>query len=306
MPTDHDPFAHFEPNTYSILPNLNLQTTIQLALSLVAVAPELLPAYVKLAAARMLEVAEEAEEERVDRLRAINGDRASGDAELDLGVDPLWSLLRERLKGWSAYTRPGLDFLAHDLEAPEELDLELLRDRAERGAKLSRRLFGKSGLSFTNFNFVEQGRHTGTLLKLIDTDGLEADLLELAGPELLPALRRCQVAYERMLEARGNRINRASADLRKLRARLRRAISRYASAVMTLLDEDEPGTLSLVEGALQPIPVARLAQGRSVSSEGPEVAEGAEVAEGPEPVEAESESPPEAPPATELELDESA
>lgn len=96
-------------------------------------------------------------------------------------------------------------------------------------------------------------------------------------------LRRCQVRYEAMVQARAVRLGGASANLRVFWMRLRQLIVRYAGAVITMLDESKPETLEVVEAALLPMLTIRAVQTRAVTHEveaEPELDEAASTAAG--------------------------
>lgn len=249
----NDPFSSFEPTRYQTVSNLPLQTIVSLSKALEAAAPEDAPAHVEQVKDLLHDASEEAEDAMIVRLREDNEGGANADQTLDIAVDPLWSLLRRRLADWGVYVREGLDFLEDDPEAPPDVDIEELRDKATRARKISERLFGNGGLTFVQRPYPEQAQLMANVLGLIDTDKLEEEIVELTGPELLPMLRHCQIRYEHMVQARAMRLNGSAADLRTLRARLRRLIIRYAGAVITMLDESEPESLDVVESALLPM-----------------------------------------------------
>jgi hypothetical protein len=60
----------------------------------------------------------EAEAAMIIRLREDNQGAATTDILFDGTVDSLWSLLRDRLAGWTVYGRSALDFLDQDPSAP--------------------------------------------------------------------------------------------------------------------------------------------------------------------------------------------
>lgn len=137
------------------------------------------------------------------------------------------------------------------------------QEQATRARALASKLFGAEGLAFTQQAYPEQAESMGEILRLIDQDGLGDELDALLGPQLLVALRACQAQYEAMVETRMTRDDRKSTDLARLRGKLQRAIARYSSAVLTLLDESEPSTLTLVLTALRPFEIHRAQQGTS-------------------------------------------
>jgi hypothetical protein len=253
MSTSTDPFADFDFTRYNSVANLPLLTMVSLVKSLVVVTPEDCPAHVESLVKQLDKTATQAELAMIVRLREDNEGDGPADLALDNVVDPLWSLLRQRLGGWAVYARGGLDFLEHADDLPLELDIETLRDKTARASEISERLFGRDGLRFVQRPYAEQAQHMANVLGLIDTDELGEELIELTGPELLPMLRHCQARYERMVQARSVRDIGSAADLRTLRDRLRRLVIRYAGAVITMLDESAPETRDIVEAALMPM-----------------------------------------------------
>ncbi|WP_146157692.1 hypothetical protein [Enhygromyxa salina] len=209
------------------------------------------PAYVAAAELAMREVVGESEAAMVIRLRQDNEASVSADLELDNALDGLWSLLRDRMRGWARYERPGLNVLIEDDELA--VDFEAVRDKATRARELSARLFGAGSLDMLNRSYPEQSQLMANLLELIETDELADDLLELAGEELLPIIQRCQELYEAMVDRRSGKDTTTRADLRVLRVKLQRRIVRYNTLVLTMLDEAKPETRDLVEAALQPM-----------------------------------------------------
>jgi hypothetical protein len=252
MPT-YDPFEIFDPTRYQSVPNLPLQSMITLTKALLAATPKTASPRVKHLAALLSNTAVEAETAMIVRLREDNQGAATSDLAFDHAVDTLWSLLRDRLSGWIVYGRSALDYLDADVNTPAEVDIAKLRSKATRAEQIGERLFGSEGLKFLVRPYVEQSQLMANVLGLIDADNLEADLLELTGPELLPLLRHCQTRYEAMVQARAMREAGSGTDLRVLRGQLRRFISRYAGAVISMLDESAPETLSVVETALMPM-----------------------------------------------------
>lgn len=78
------------------------------------------------------------------------------------------------------------------------------------------------------------------------------------------ALVACQARYEAMVKARMSRADRKTVHFGLLGGKLRRLLARYVNAVLTLLDEDEPESLSLVLAALHPIEVLRTQSSRGL------------------------------------------
>ena len=101
--------------------------------------------------------------------------------------------------------------------------------------------------------YPEQSQLMANVLDLIKNDDLEDVVLEVGGEELLPILRRCQSAYEAMVDQRATKDAGSRTNLRTARARLQRRIVTYNNLLMTMLVEDDPQTLVLVESALEPM-----------------------------------------------------
>lgn len=118
-------------------------------------------------------------------------------------------------------------------------------------------LLGTNGLAFLRLAYPEQSERTASPLRLVDEDEPGESIAELAGSELLAALNLAHQRYEDMVAARASRGPRPSEDFGDLRAKLQRAIACYSTAVLTMLDEDEPDSREVVLTALRPIEVAR-------------------------------------------------
>lgn len=249
--TDVDPFIHFDQSPFLSAPLLPLQTLPALCEALSTRIPEQAPAHVEQARVAMMDTVGEAQQAMLVRLRETNEATLKADLNLDNGVDGVWYLFRTRGRAWEVYQRPGLDFLVDDEEL--EVDFELVRDKAERAQALVTRLFG-DGLEMLNRRFPEQLQLMATVLDLIEADGLEDEISELCGEEVLPILRRCQVAYKDMVNRRASKEPASRTNLRKVRSKLQRRIVKYSSLVLALLDDDDPvNSLAMVETALEPM-----------------------------------------------------
>lgn len=262
-----DIFADFDSSPYMTAPQLPLQTLVTLSKALSAAMPGDAPPYVQAARNAMDATAQASQDEMVVRLRETNEAALTNDLDLDNALDGLWTLLRDRLRGWLRYQRPGLDFLIDDDELA--LDFANVRAKAERAQALSVRVFGEGKLDMLSRRYPEQSQLMATLLQLVEADDLDEDLLELAGEELLPILRRCQRAYAVMVERRSVKRTGSRADLRSLRAKLQRRIVTYNTLVLTLLNEDEPDSRAVVEQALLPMITMRTSRGGRGEDEDP-------------------------------------
>ncbi|KIG12568.1 hypothetical protein DB30_01231 [Enhygromyxa salina] len=275
-----DPFASLELTPYQTAPQLPLQTLVVLSNALSSRMPDDPPAYIAAAELAMREVVDESEQAMVIRLRQTNEVSVSADLELDNAIDGLWSLLRDRLRGWARYERPGLNVLMEDDDLV--VDFEAVRAKATRAGELSVRLFGEGSLEMLSRSYPEQSQLMANLLELIESDDLADDLLDLGGEELLPIIQRCQALYESMVDRRSGKDTTSRADLRVLRSKLQRRIVRYSTLVLTMLDESKPATRELVEAALQPMITLRPQRSGAGAGDGDEAEdeEGAEVAAG--------------------------
>ena len=253
--TEIDPFASFIATPYQTAPQFPLQTLAVLSKSLSARMPDDSPDYIIVAEEEMRAATLAAEAAMVIRLRETNERRLRADLNLDNALDGLWSLFRERTQGWSRYERPGLDFLLEDKQL--ELDFQTVREMATRAGELATKIFGEGAMAMLSKPYPEQSQLMGNVLQLIDTDGVGEELLEIAGPELLPILRRCQQEYETMVDRRASFEPASRADLRNHRAKLQRRIVRYSTLVLTMMVESKPKTRELVETALEPMVTMR-------------------------------------------------
>ena len=71
-----------------------------------------------------------------------------------------------------------------------------------------------------------------------------------------------------MVQKRLGRTHVNSGDLTQFRIRLHRCILRYTAAVLTMIDEDEPASLSVVMEALRPFTIVRKKRKRMRAEEG--------------------------------------
>jgi hypothetical protein len=84
-------------------------------------------------------------------------------------------------------------------------------------ATLLTKLFGDGNLNMLTRPFPEQAQLMNNILDLIDEDGLEDDLLALAGLKLLPTIRRVNVEYGKMVDRRtdGEAVSRTNLHLQR-------------------------------------------------------------------------------------------
>lgn len=261
-----DPFTSFDLTPYQSCPQLPLQTLVVLANALDTRRPDPAPAYVHQGADNMRAAAKQAGQAMVMRLRESNRNILTTDLDLDNAMDALFTLLRDELRRYRMYQRPGLDFLLQD--ADWQARLQALRQHAQTAAALLIKLFGDGKLGMLKRDFPAQSQLMTSVLSLIDEDQLEPDLLAVTGPDLLPLIRRVNAEYQQMVVRRANRANAAKVDLKAIRHKLQRRIVNYATVVLTLLDEDQPQTRAIVEAALRPMVTMRIARNSSAAAGG--------------------------------------
>jgi len=256
-------FESLDPTPYQRAPRGNIRSILSLARALAELAPREESPTVERTAAGLEQMIAEAEDGLTVRRRESAPTDSSDDLALDGCADALWAVLRNGLEALASFDHPGLDVVlaTHGTPSPVATAVHDGQQQAARARALAGRLFGTEGLAFTQRSYAEQVQSMGAILRVIDQDGLAGELDALLGPHLLVTLRACQAEYATMVESRLSRDDRKSTDLAQLRGRLQRAISRYCSAVLTLLDEDQPGTLTQVLTALRPVDVHRAQRG---------------------------------------------
>lgn len=246
-----DPFLTFDTSPYAAVPKLPLQTLITLIKVLCTRVPETAPDHVHEAAEDMMAAGRKAAKAMVVRLRETNELHLAADIALDNSTDNLFTFLRDSLRGWRVYQKPGLDFLLDDPEYA--VKFQLTRERAERAATLLTKLFGDGNLAMLNRSFPEQAQLMDNVFELIDQDGLEADLIDLTGDELLPILRRVTKEYGAMVNRRAGEDGSSDANLKIEWLMVQRMIVAYANAVVGLAKPGKPETIPMVKEALEPM-----------------------------------------------------
>lgn len=196
----YDPFAAFDESPYRTAPQLPLQTLVILVNALVGRMPVSAPQNVKDQREKMRAAAIVAAKAMVVRLRETNQVTLAGDLALDNAMDGLFTLLRDGLRGYRAYERPGLDFL---LKEPDYQGLlEDAREKARKAGELLTKLFGDGNLDILKREFAEQAALVTNVINLIDEDQHEGDLIEVTGDELFPIIRRVHTQYLAMVDRR--------------------------------------------------------------------------------------------------------
>jgi hypothetical protein len=257
-----DPFATFDESPYRTAPQLPLHILVILVNALSKRMPESAPEFVQDSEKKMRDTAIKAAKAMVVRLRESNEVSLTADLMLDNAMDGLFTLLRDGLRGYRAYERPGLDFL---LKEPDYQGLlEDAREKARKAGELLIKLFGDGNLDMLKREFPEQAALMTNVINLIDEDQHEPDLLEVSGDELFPLIRRVHQEYLAMVDRRTTADSASKADLKAARHKLQRHIVGYAAMVLQMLDEEKPATLEIVETALRPMITMRV--GRSTTT----------------------------------------
>jgi hypothetical protein len=252
-------FETFDPTPYQRAPRGNVRGILSLARSLAELAPRDQNETVARTADGLDEViAVVADGLTIRRRESVPTDLSDGLA-VDGCADTLWAVVRNGLEAKASFAHPGLAVVLaqHGKRSAVATAIKEGQAQAARARTLASKLFGSEGLAFTQQAYPVQSESMGEIIRLIDEDGLAPELDALLGPHVLVALRACQAEYETMVDGRMSRDDRKSTDLSRLRGKLQRAISRYCSAVLTLLDESKPATLPLVLTALRPLEVHR-------------------------------------------------
>ncbi len=257
-------FETFDPSFYQRMGRLDTLEALALGRALLELRPEDASSQIDRIADKLEGIVLEGEAMLTTRHRESAPTDHSSEVLLDAVADSLWSTLRTRLDGWSVFEHRGMASLlqAHGKRSMTAVALALARTKAEQALDVSSRLFGAQGLAFIRLPYPAQARQMASILRLIEEDGLGPAIDVLAGPELMIALVACQAQYEAMVTARLSRRDRRTGHFGVLAGKLRRLLTRYVNAVLTLLDEDEPESLELVVAALQPIEVLRAQLGR--------------------------------------------
>lgn len=255
-------FESFDSTPYQRAPRGSIRAILPLARSLAELAPRDEAPVIERTATALDRVIAEVEDGLTIRRRESVPTDSADDLAVDGCADALWAVVRNGLEAKASFAHTGLALVLaeHGKRSAVTTAVRQGQDQAARARTLANTLFGSEGLSFTQQTYPVQAESMGEILRLIDEDGLGDELDALLGPHLLVALRACQARYEAMVEARLSRDDRKSTDLARLRGKLQRAISRHCSAVLTLLDEDVPETLTQVLTALRPLEVHRAQQ----------------------------------------------
>jgi hypothetical protein len=233
---------------YVRLPNISLKQMLRLAKTLLRDKPMQATMAIEAAAGDLEAHVTRVEQALTLRMVATNAEVIASEVDFDRAVDGLWLWLRRQLEAYVIYEHPGLAALskAQRLEA----GLDALASDAARARALRDRLFGPEGTNFTTMPYAEQAETMATILRLIEHEGLLAELEALVGDSLPRLLRVCQRQYEHMVSDRLTRAQGTSEDLRTMRQQLRWLIVQYNTAVYGLAKYEDPSSFDVVERAV--------------------------------------------------------
>lgn len=233
------------------IPNVSLQLTQRLGKTMLRDRPtEKTNVVVEMSAEKLANMLKVVDLAFIVRFRDNNPQIIATENDFDRGVDVNWVWLRRLLEGWrDAYGHSGLDALPAKLQ--EHVGLPTLRRKSELASKLHDRLFGAEGTKWVLANWMVQAETMSTILGVIESDELGADLEEVVGVELPRLLAGLQEHYDEVVSLRMSREQRPADDFLELRAKLRWHINQYKLSVETLRDPDEPETFEIVDRALR-------------------------------------------------------
>lgn len=252
-------FETFDPTPYQRAPRLNILRSLALGRALQKAKPRESSQTVERKAAVLARVLDEADAAVDARRRDSVPVDLAAETSFDAMTDALWAVLRDGLQALAGLGHEGVPRVAEGLgkQSAVAKAVRSAQDKARRARVLSVKLFGSEGLSFTKAQFPEQAQAMASILRVMEDDGLAPEVEALLGSEVLVLLRACQPLYEAMVEARLQRDDRKSSNLGKARNKVLRAISGYTTAVITMLDEDDPESLEVVLAALRPLEALR-------------------------------------------------
>lgn len=271
----------FDASMYQRLPPMTLEHALALGGALLERVPQEAPSHVLRTRERLRAVVLEGREALTIRLRERPPAYTKDEVALDTAADALWATLRSRLEAWRAFEHAALGATKGAASRRNRTATMLAgaAKKAERARCLLERIYGPRGLAFLQTSYFEQCEAMSALLRLIEEDDLTADLTELAGEEWMVALTLVQGRYEAMVQKRMGRSRGNSGDLNRLRLRLHRSILRYNTAILTMLDEDDPESLEIVTEALRPLAIVRDRKRKRVRSSEEENVEGEDALE---------------------------
>jgi hypothetical protein len=240
----------FDPSLYVRAPIVTASTGVSLANALCGACPADAPPPVKKAAKYLKSVADKAATALAERNRKLGEFSEEDSRDLDNEADRAWGGLRLRLQGLAM-----LD--------PEKYP------RARRAAELEAKVFAQ-GSEFLKLEYAAQSTAMSSLLQQIDGDGLQKEIDDLAGKEVLQAIRHVQPRYEAMVTERLRRDKATGQNLADSVRAIQNAIVNYAQKILGTIEHDDPETTEVARVALLPIANFRETSTRVVGAAAPE------------------------------------
>ncbi|MFI5299751.1 MAG: hypothetical protein ACHREM_16820 [Polyangiales bacterium] len=218
----------FEAHTYTAIPDLDVASLLALGTALSNAMPRPLPDELRKPVKKLrAALASLLEASAVLPKAGANRDLA------DQRVDAAWEALHARLVAY--------DDLPHDVYA------EIAAARALVAAVFP------EGLAFLTLPHNAEWVESDKRLRAIDDGNLAAQVDALAGALFLREVRAAHAAYGDALGIAVPRVALSAPQLVGPALDLRKAVQRYARAVIGLVDEDELATVAMAESALRPI-----------------------------------------------------
>lgn len=240
--------ASIDLTPYQAAPMLPAEATVTLGFDLYGIMPGNSPPHVHKAGKRMYDTASELQQVFVTRVE-LAGVNLRMQMNYDTVTDRFWGAMRQQFSYWMNYEHEGLLLLSEAEQ--QQIDLVDKREKAELARDLDKHLFS-DGLKFLGKPFNQQVALMASRLEFIASSDNFNDYEELIGADLLNTLNVLQGRYEAMVRERSARED-DGLNIRQLRHTLQRHITLYASAVLTMLDEDDPNSADVVLAALRPM-----------------------------------------------------
>ena len=222
----------FEAQSYTTIPELDVGGLLALGTALANAVPRPLPDELR-RPVKKLRAAVTALLEASAVLPKSAADREAADRR----VDAAWEALHARLHAYD--------------ELPHDRYPEVIEARA-----IVATLF-PDGLSFLTLPYNAEWVESDKRLRAIDEGAMAASLDRLAGAIFLEEARQAHAAYGEALGIATMRVSLTSAQLVGPAETPRKAVQRYARAMVGLVDEDELITVAMAETALRPLLEAR-------------------------------------------------
>lgn len=154
---------------------------------------------------------------------------------VDLRADHAWAAAELRLRAWVVLA----DTLGQE------------HAKVVRARELIAALFA-DGTEFLKLPYAEQEVEMDRLLRLIDSESLERDLVSLAGREFVDAIKLVQPEYAATVAAMLTRDDQKERVVTLVRDAIR-AIEQYSASVVGAVDDEDPASVSHVRKLLAPI-----------------------------------------------------